>query len=338
MLPAHDRVLLGHGSGGLLSHRLIADHMVSAWENPLLTQLGDAAVCDVGGARVAFTTDSYVVTPLFFPGGNIGRLAVCGTVNDLAMSGAKPLYLSCGFIIEEGLEMTTLDRIIAEMHIAAEEAGVQIVTGDTKVVAGGHADQIFINTAGIGLVDESVRLSPNNIKVGDAILINGTVGDHGVAVLSEREGLKFETTVNSDAAPLNHLTAALLDAGINIRVLRDATRGGVATVLNELAETSGCCLRLDESAVPIRKEVASACEMLGLNPLHVANEGKCIMVIDGNDSERALDILRSQQYGEEAEVIGEVMDAPAGKVIAKTAIGGERIVDMLTGEQLPRIC
>jgi len=205
-------------------------------------------------------------------------------------------------------------------------------------VAGGHADQIFINTAGIGLVDESVRLSPNNIKVGDAILINGTVGDHGVAVLSEREGLKFETTVNSDAAPLNHLTAALLDAGINIRVLRDATRGGVATVLNELAETSGCCLRLDESAVPIRKEVASACEMLGLNPLHVANEGKCIMVIDGNDSERALDILRSQQYGEEAEVIGEVMDAPAGKVIAKTAIGGERIVDMLTGEQLPRIC
>ena len=333
-----DRIVLGHGSGGALSHRLIEDHMLPAWENPLLAELGDAAVCSIDGRRIAFTTDSYVVTPLFFPGGSIGRLAVCGTVNDLAVTGARPQFLSCAFILEEGLPLETLDRVIAEMRLAAEEAGVQIITGDTKVVPGGSADKMFINTAGIGFVDDSIILGAAKVQPGDAVLVSGTLGDHGIAVMLEREGMKFDARIQSDAAPLGHMLGQLLDARLRLRFMRDPTRGGLAATLNEIAGNAECGIHLNESDVPVRPPVASACEILGLDPLYVANEGKCVVIIHPNDAEQAISIMHANQYGKEAAQIGIVTEAPPGKVIVRTAIGGERIVDMPAGELLPRIC
>ena len=331
-------VLLDHGSGGRASHDLVEALFVSRFDNDLLGALDDAAVFDVGGSKLAFTTDSYVVDPIFFPGGDIGSLAIHGTVNDLSMRGARPLYISCGFILEEGLPIADLKEIIASMDRAAREAGVQIVAGDTKVVPHGAADKVFINTAGIGLVPTGVDISGHNAKAGDAVLINGTIGDHGVAVLSKREGLAFQTQVESDSAPLNGLVAALLAANLDVHVLRDPTRGGVATTLNEIAAQSGVAIKLVEEALPYKSSVIGACEVLGLDPLYIANEGKCLVILPHAQAERALEVMRAERYGREATLIGEVAAGPAAKVYLQTKIGGSRLVDMLTGEQLPRIC
>jgi len=331
-------VLLDHGSGGRASHDLVEALFVSRFDNDLLGALDDAAVFDVGGSKLAFTTDSYVVDPIFFPGGDIGSLAIHGTVNDLSMRGARPLYISCGFILDEGLPIADLKEIIASMDRAAREAGVQIVAGDTKVVPHGAADKVFINTAGIGLVPTGVDISGHNAKAGDAVLINGTIGDHGVAVLSKREGLAFQTQVESDSAPLNGLVAALLAANLDVHVLRDPTRGGVATTLNEIAAQSGVAIKLVEEALPYKSSVIGACEVLGLDPLYIANEGKCLVILPHAQAERALEVMRAERYGREATLIGEVAAGPAAKVYLQTKIGGSRLVDMLTGEQLPRIC
>jgi hydrogenase expression/formation protein HypE len=333
-----DRVLLDHGSGGRASHDLVAQLFIARFDNPLLGSLEDSAVFELAGKRLAFTTDSYVVDPIFFPGGNIGSLAVHGTVNDLAMRGAQPLYISCGFIIEEGLPIAELEEVIASMDAAAREAGVQIVAGDTKVVPRGAADKLFINTAGIGLVEAGADISGHNARPGDAVLVSGTIGDHGVAVLSMREGLAFTTQVESDSAPLNGLVAALLAGGLDVHVLRDPTRGGLATTLNEIAVSSSVAIRLFEERIPYRPAVIGACELLGLDPLYIANEGKCIVILPAEQAERALALMRTQRHGAEAALVGEVNAEPAGKVYMHTRIGGSRLVDMLTGEQLPRIC
>ncbi len=333
-----DRVLLDHGSGGRASHDLVAQLFIARFDNPLLGSLEDSAVFELAGKRLAFTTDSYVVDPIFFPGGNIGSLAIHGTVNDLAMRGARPLYISCGFIIEEGLALSELEEVIASMDAAAREAGVQIVAGDTKVVPRGAADKLFINTAGIGLVEAGADISGHNARPGDAVLVSGTIGDHGVAVLSMREGLAFATQVESDSAPLNGLVAALLEGGLDVHVLRDPTRGGLATTLNEIAVSSSVAIRLFEERIPYRPAVIGACELLGLDPLYIANEGKCIVILPAEQAERALALMRTQRHGAEAALVGEVNAEPAGKVYMHTRIGGSRLVDMLTGEQLPRIC
>jgi len=333
-----DRVLLDHGSGGKASHDLVEQLFVSRFDNQLLGSLEDSAVFDLAGKRLAFTTDSYVVDPIFFPGGNIGSLAVHGTVNDLSMRGARPIYVSCGFIIEEGLPIADLEEIVASMDRAAREAGVLIVAGDTKVVPRGAADKVFINTAGIGIVSDSVDISGHNARAGDAVLVSGTIGDHGVSVLSKREGLAFETLVESDSAPLNGLVAELLEAGLDIHVLRDPTRGGLATTLNEIARQSKVGIKLFEERIPVSPAVIGACEVLGLDPLYIANEGKCIAFLPAAQAERALAVMRTNRYGAKAALIGEVVPEPAGKVYMETRIGGSRLVDMLTGEQLPRIC
>jgi hydrogenase expression/formation protein HypE len=333
-----DRVLLDHGSGGRASHDLVETLFVSRFNNQLLGSLEDSAVFDLGGQKIAFTTDSYVVDPVFFPGGNIGSLAIHGTVNDLAMRGARPAYISCGFIIEEGLAIADLEEIITSMDRAAREAGVLIVAGDTKVVPRGAADKVFINTAGIGVVAKDVDISGHNAKPGDAVLINGTIGDHGVAVLSKRAGLAFQTVVESDSCPLNGLVAELLAAGLHIHVLRDPTRGGVATTLNEIADSSNVAIKLFEEKLPYKTAVLGACEVLGLDPLHIANEGKCLVILPMDEAERALSVMRGNRYGAEATLIGEVLPEPKAKVFMQTRIGGSRLVDMLTGEQLPRIC
>ena len=335
-----DRILLAHGSGGKLSRKLVEELFLPPFENPILSRLDDAAVVNwgEGTARLAFTTDSYTVKPLFFPGGDIGRLAVAGTVNDLAMMGARPLHLSAAFVIEEGLPLEVLRRVVESMRCTAEEAQVTIVAGDTKVVERGFADGLFINTSGVGMVPEGVQISGSGARVGDVVIVSGPIGDHGIAVLSEREGIAFGTSIESDVAPLNHLVEAMLKASRGIHVLRDPTRGGLATTLNEIAQRSGVAIRLDEESIPIREGVLAACEMLGYDPLYVANEGKLVAIVAPEDAERVLEAMHRTRYGEEACVIGEVAAEPAGRVVMRTEIGGTRIVDMLSGEMLPRIC
>jgi hydrogenase expression/formation protein HypE len=288
--------------------------------------------------RLALTTDCHVVKPLFFDGGDIGRLAVCGTVNDLAMVGARPLYLAAGFVLEEGLPIETLERVVASMKVAAEEAGVAVVTGDTKVVEQGSADGLFVTTTGVGLVPDGIDLSASNARPGDVVLLSGPIGDHGIAVLSRREGLEFGIPVTSDVAPLNHLVEALLEASPHLRALRDPTRGGLATTLNELAAQSGVAMRIEEDQIPVRPAVQAACEMLGYDPLYVANEGKLVAIAPPEEAEQAVAALRSTRYGEEARLIGTVLPEPPGRVLMKTRIGGTRVVQMLMGEMLPRIC
>lgn len=339
---AEDKVLLAHGSGGKVSHNLIDNVFMKCFTDPILNRQDDAAVVN-GGARLAFTTDSYVVRPIFFPGGDIGKLAVCGTVNDISMSGAEPRYISVGFIIEEGFPISDLTRIAESMAAAADEAGVAIVTGDTKVVERGGADQIFINTTGIGVVPEGLDISPTNIRPGDAVILSGSIGDHGVAVMSTREGLSFRTEIQSDCAPLNGLIKAVLDTGAEVHALRDPTRGGLASTLNEFAVATGTIITIDESRIVIKDPVNGACEMLGLDPYQVANEGKVVAVVAADDAEKVVAAMKNCAYGQDAMNIGAVAGAAespglAGKVLIKTAVGTTRILDMLVGEQLPRIC
>jgi len=332
-----DKILLAHGSGGKLAHELIKKSFLKAFHNPFLAKLDDSSVTDFSG-RLAFTTDSYVVSPIFFPGGDIGKLAVCGTVNDLAMSGARPLYLSLSFIIEEGLPQSELNKIVNSVQEAAQEAEVEIVTGDTKVVNRGSADKLFINTAGIGIIPEGVNISGSNARPGDRVILSGTIGDHGIAVLSQREGLRFSTQLKSDCSPLNQLVAEMLDASPNIHCLRDPTRGGLATTLNELAEQSKVSIRIEEEKLPVREEVLGACEMLGFDPLYVANEGKLVAIVPAGDAERVLEAMQENHYGKDAAVIGEVSAENPGRVVMRTRLGASRIVDMIVGDLLPRIC
>jgi hydrogenase expression/formation protein HypE len=332
-----DKILLAHGSGGKLAHDLVERNLVKTLSNPLLDKLDDSAVFNLSG-RLAFTTDSYVVSPIFFPGGDIGKLAVCGTVNDLSMSGAKPLYLSLAFIIEEGLALAELEKIVSSVQKTASEAGVQIITGDTKVVPRGSADRLFINTAGVGLVADGVDIAGDKAKPGDKVILSGAIGDHGIAVISQREGLSFATTLKSDCAPLGNLVAGMLAASKNINCLRDPTRGGLATTMNELAGQSKVSIRIEEDRIPVREEVLGACEMLGFDPLYVANEGKLVAIVPAKDAERILKAMKKNRYGREAVIIGEVADGPPGRVVMKTVLGAHRIVDMLVGDLLPRIC
>ncbi|MBI4304059.1 MAG: hydrogenase expression/formation protein HypE [Chloroflexi bacterium] len=335
--PMADRVLLAHGSGGKLMHDLIKKSFVSALSNPLLDKMDDSAVFELSG-RLAFTTDSYVVSPIFFPGGDIGKLAVCGTVNDLSTSGAVPLYLSLSFIIEEGLLLSDLERIVDSVCQTAAEAGVNIVTGDTKVVDQGSADKLFINTSGIGVVSAEVDISGSNARPGDKVIVSGTLGDHGIAIVSQREGLKFHVPVPSDCAPLNRLVAEMLDTGADIHCLRDPTRGGLATTLNEFAQQSRAGIRIYEEAVPVNRAVLGACELLGFDPLYVANEGKLVAVVAPSDADKVLARMKQNKYGHDSAIIGEVMKEHPGRVVMKTRLGASRIVDVLVGELLPRIC
>jgi len=333
-----DKILLDHGSGGKMSHSLTADFILPIFDNPILSQLNDGAMIELGGKRLAFSTDTYVVDPIFFPGGNIGDLAVNGTVNDLAMCGASPMYLSAGLIIEENFQMSDLEAIIKTMGKAAERAGVTIVTGDTKVVPKGAADKIFINTSGIGLIPESIHVGGSLAKPGDQIILSGTIADHGITVLTQREGMAFETALESDTAPLNHLVRKMFDATSNIHVLRDPTRGGVGTALNEIAISSEVGIRIDEDTIPLKSDVAGVCELLGFDPLYIANEGKLLAFVSADDADNVLSVIKEDPYGKEACIIGEVIPDHPKKVFMKTRIGGTRILDMLTGEQLPRIC
>ncbi len=338
-----ETVLLGHGSGGIMMKRIIDEVFFTAYGGKELLRGDDAAVLKTFGeqGRIAYSTDSYVVTPHFFPGGDIGRLAICGTVNDVATSGAKPLYLSCAFILEEGFPMDDLRRICESMAQAAQEAEVRIVTGDTKVVNRGHGDGIYINTSGIGIVGEGIDLSGTNCRPGDKILVSGTIGDHGITIMSHREELDFEANLQSDAAPLNHMIAEVLKAAPHTRCFRDPTRGGMASALNEFAAQSNVELFIEEESVPIRPAVIGACEMLGYDVFQVANEGKMICVVAADEAEQALHAMRQSSYGEEAALIGQVRAVEEGnnpRVLLRTAFGSTRILDMLVGEQLPRIC
>jgi hydrogenase expression/formation protein HypE len=332
-----ERVLLAHGSGGKLSHDLIEQVFLPELGNAILNRLDDAAVFELNG-RLAFTTDSYTVNPIFFPGGDIGKLAVCGTVNDLSMSGALPLYLSLAFIIEEGLPFAELRKVVASIRKTADEAGVKIVTGDTKVVDRGSADRLFINTAGVGTIPENIDIAAANARPGDKVIVSGTIGDHGIAVLSQREGLKFQLPVPSDCAPLNRLVGDMLLASRNIRCLRDPTRGGLATTLNDLAAQSKVGITIEEDKIPVDKAVLAACELLGLEPLHIANEGKLVAVVPPADAGKILAAMQRNKYGGKAAVIGEVTAGHPGRVVMRTALGATRIVDMPVGELLPRIC
>ena len=333
-----DKILLDHGSGGKISHRLTAGLLLPAFDNPALAMLDDGAVLSPGAGRIAFSTDTYVVDPIFFPGGSIGELAINGTVNDVAMCGAVPRYLSVGMIIEEGFAMDDLRRVVAAMARAAQAAGVSVVTGDTKVVPKGAADRIFINTAGIGIIGEGVNVSGANARAGDAVILSGTMADHGMTILTQRQGLTFESDLTSDSAPLNHMVADILATGCEVHVLRDPTRGGVGTTLNEIAEKSRAGIRIREADLPVRPAVAGVCELLGFDPLYVANEGKLLAFVPAGQAETVLAAIRRSPYGREACIIGEVVAGHPGRVVMQTRIGGERIVDMLTGEQLPRIC
>ncbi len=330
-----DRILLGHGSGGKLMHELISRHFSPAFG---IEGAGDSAVVNVSSKRLAYTTDSYVVTPLFFPGGDIGELAVNGTVNDLAVSGAEPLFLTAGFVIEEGFPLSDLKKIIVSMAAAAAKAGVKIVAGDTKVVNKGKADGIFINTSGIGTLSDGRNISASKIKKSDKIIISGEIGSHGVAVISERNGLTFDPPITSDTRPLNGLVSAMYDVGSEIHFMRDPTRGGLATTLKEAALESGLCLRIREQALPVPPGVKGACSLLGLDPLFVANEGILIALVEAAVAEAVVIAMRRHEHGRYATIIGEAVEAPAGMVLLETAIGGSRIMDMLQGEQLPRIC
>lgn len=332
-------VTLACGSGGKLTHKLIGDVFYKYFGNELLLEGGDSAVFKVDNGRMAFTTDSYVISPVFFKGGNIGKLSVCGTVNDLAVSGACPKYISCGFIIEEGLKLQELESIVETMADTAKKAGVRIVTGDTKVVQKGCADKIFINTAGIGLVPDGVNLSTKNIRNGDKIILSGTMGDHGTTILLEREHLKVESNIKSDCAPLNLLIEPVMrKLSCAVRVMRDPTRGGVATTLNELIAGSGLSIELQEDSLPVKEEVKGICEMLGMDPLYMANEGKVLIIADGNQADDIIEILKETPYGKDAAIIGTVTDVYPNKVYMSTLAGGSRIIDMLAGDQLPRIC
>jgi len=333
----NETILLAHGSGSRLSHELIENNFLPMLTNPLLAKLDDSAVFDLSG-RLAFTTDSYVVSPIFFPGGDIGKLAVCGTINDLSMSGAVPLYLSLSFIIEEGLTLGELKKVVGSIKAAAEEAGVKIVTGDTKVVNRGSADKLFINTSGIGIIPKGIDISGANARVGDKIILSGMIGDHGIAVMSQREGLKFSVPVRSDCAPLNKLVSQMLEASSKINCLRDPTRGGLATTLNEFARQSGVGIIIEEDKIPVRDAVRAACELLGFDPLYVANEGKLVAIVAPNDARKILTKMKRNRYGGDASIVGEVTDEHRGKVIMKTRLGASRVVDMLSGELLPRIC
>jgi hydrogenase expression/formation protein HypE len=337
-LGAGDTVLLGHGSGGKLSADLVRNVFLPAFGNPELARLNDQAIVRVGESRVALTTDSFVIKPLFFPGGDIGSLAVYGTVNDLAVGGAQPLFLTAAFILEEGLPMDALRAVAQSMQNAAFAAGVQIVTGDTKVVEKGKGDGLFINTAGIGLVPAGVDLSADRARPGDRILLSGSIGEHGIAILAQREGLEFESTIESDTAPLHSLCAEMLKASPGIRCMRDLTRGGLSSALNEIAAQSKVEIELSESAIPIREEVRGACEMLGLDPLYVANEGKLIAIVAPQSAGIVLAAMRSHPMGRNAAMVGAVGEAHPGLVTMKTLLGTSRIVDMLAGDQLPRIC
>lgn len=332
------QILLAHGSGGQLTRDLIERIILEPFRNPILSLLQDSAVLSLNGVKLAFTTDSYVVKPIFFPGGDIGRLAVCGTVNDLAMSGAVPLYLSCSLILTEGFLLKDLRKILDSMRQAAQEAEVIVVTGDTKVVEKNSADGLFINTAGIGLIKEGVKISSSQIRVGDKIIISGFIGDHGLAVLSEREGLSFRTSVKSDCAPLNKMVAKMLEVSKNIHCLRDPTRGGLAVVLNELAQQSGLGMLIEEERVPLREEVKAASEILGIDPFYVANEGVLVAFIESLEAEKIVTAMRDTSWGKEAEIVGEVAAYPEKMVLLKTGVGGRRILDMPAGEILPRIC
>lgn len=343
-----EQITLAHGSGGRAMHELIEGLFLEYLRNPMLEALEDQAVFEIGNGqhstRLAFTTDSYVVTPIFFPGGDIGTLAVNGTVNDLAMSGARPLYLSAGFILEEGFPIADLKRILESMRAAAEEAQVSIVTGDTKVVQKGGADKIFINTAGIGVIESPVQLSATRAQVGDKVILSGTSGDHGTTIMIARGELELDAEIESDTAPLASLVREMLDeaesagAAGAIHCLRDPTRGGVATTLNEIALSSEVCIEIQEELIPVREEVKGACEILGLDPLYVANEGKLVAVVSSESAERIVARMRRNRYGRDACIIGEVKREPQGIVAMRTGFGGTRIVDMLVGEQLPRIC
>jgi hydrogenase expression/formation protein HypE len=332
-----DTVILGHGSGGTLSRDLLNRLFLPELGKTAPRALDDSAVITMDGQRYALTTDSHVVSPLFFPGGDIGRLAICGTVNDLAMIGATPVALTCGFVLEEGLPFELLQQVVISMKTAAQEAGVYIAAGDTKVVQKGSADQLFVNTSGIGKIPDGVNISGTNAREGDVVIVSGTIGDHGIAVLSAREGLGFETTLESDVAPLNHLVSAMIGTG-EIHVLRDPTRGGLATSLVEISEQSNVTIEINEQNLPFRPAVKAACEMLGFDPLYVANEGKLVAFVRENDANTVLDVMKKTKYGESAAVIGKVIGTGKSQVRLKTAIGGTRLMDMLPGEMLPRIC
>lgn len=340
----YDHILLGHGGGGQLTADLIGRLFVPGFENDVLGALEDAATLPlppsaaVDGGRLAFTTDSFVVRPLFFPGGDIGRLAVHGTVNDLAVSGARPLFLSAAFILEEGLPLADLRRIVASMRRACDEAGVALVTGDTKVVDRGKGDGVFITTSGVGLVPAGRALSIHAARPGDHVLLSGTLGDHGIAIMSVREGLEFETVLESDSAALNGLAESVLSASPRTRCMRDPTRGGLSSALNELADASGVGVAVDEASIPLRPEVRGACEMLGLDPLYVANEGKLIAVVPAEDSGAVLEAMRAHPLGANAAVVGRVVAEHPGMVVLRSRVGGDRVVTLLSGEQLPRIC
>ncbi|MBI4908498.1 MAG: hydrogenase expression/formation protein HypE [Acidobacteria bacterium] len=337
-LPAKDRILLGHGSGGRLSAELMREVFLPHLGNPILNKLEDQATLELNGRRLAFSTDTFVVKPLFFRGGNIGSLSVHGTINDLAMGGAEPVFLSAAFLLEEGLEVATLGKIVKSMAEAARAAGVDIVTGDTKVVERGSGDQLFINTTGIGLVREGVHLSAANARPGDIILLSGYIGDHGIAILSEREGIQFDTLLQSDSAPLHTLVRNMLSTSPDIRCLRDPTRGGLSSTLNEIAASARVGMTIDETAIPIREEVRGACEVLGLDPLYVANEGKLVAIVPPESARAVLEAMRHHPQGAHSAIIGTVTGNNPGMVTMRTAFGTTRIVDMLSGDQLPRIC
>jgi len=339
-LRDHPAIVLGHGGGGTLSAELVEHLFLPAYADPagVLQQLGDAAIVSAGGQRLAMSTDSYVVRPRFFPGGNIGDLAVNGTVNDLAVSGATPLYLSVGMVLEEGLPLEELNSIAATMGVSARAAGVSIVTGDTKVVDSGHGDGIYINTAGVGIVPEGVDLGPHRVRPGDAILISGAIGMHGIAVMSVREGLEFGSDIVTDSAPLNGIISALLASGVDVHMMRDPTRGGVAASLTEIARASRTGVEIVERDVPVPDDVRAACGFLGLDPLYVANEGKFIAFVAADDTDHALEVLRAHPLGRDATLIGRATEEHPGVVVARTGIGGTRVVDLPLAEQLPRIC
>lgn len=337
---ADDRIVLAHGGGGRLTHQLIEKIFMPAFGNPMLEQRHDGAVLPVNGSRLAFTTDSFVVRPLIFPGGNIGDLAVYGTVNDLAMCGARPLYLSAGFILEEGLEMETLRTVVTSMQKAATKANVKLVTGDTKVVDKGKGDGVFVNTSGIGLIEANVNatIGPALVQPGDAVIVSGDLGRHGIAILSVREGLEFESPILSDTDCVWPAVEALLNAGIEIHCLRDLTRGGLATTLNEIASDRNICIQLEEALIPVDEIVQGACEILGLDPLYVANEGRFAVFVPAAQADKALEVMKNVEVSHGAVRVGKVEQSPGRTVVLQSRIGGNRVVDMLSGEQLPRIC
>ena len=337
-LSQYPQVLMAHGGGGKLMHRLLEDVFGKAFSNPILDTRHDSAQFDVPLGRMAMTTDSYVVRPLFFPGGDIGSMAIHGTVNDLAMSGARPLYLSCGFIIEEGLPMETLWRVVCSMRDAAKKCGVQIITGDTKVVDKGKGDGLFINTTGIGVIEHEQKISPQNVRPDDVVIVSGDLGRHGMAIMAVREGLQFESMIESDSAPVHEAVLQLLNAEVEIHCLRDLTRGGLASALNEIAEAAGVKIAVEQKLIPVREDVHAACEMLGLDPLHVANEGRFVAFVAAKDAARALQILRANAVPATAAIIGKVVEIAAALVTIKSELGVSRILDMSSGEQLPRIC